>query len=123
MAYVTTERRTRGALAPQWSGWLAPVGLLLGAGLTFKDDVLLTMRAIVDWAQQAEGIREFIAEHWRHYRATLTPADMGFDGVEVVGVAVMAMALVGMLSRASSTRRHPAASRTTGPHAAADPLS
>ena len=122
MAYVTTERPTAGAVTPRWPGWLAPIGLLLGAALTFKDDVLLLMRAIVDWAQHAEGIRRFIAEHWRHYRATLTPADMGFDAVEVCGMVVMGVALVGMLSRVSSTRRRPGAIGTA-PNAAADSLS
>ena len=119
MAYVTTERPPTGTIAPQWPGWLAPAGLLLGAGLTFKDDVLLMMRAIVDWAQQAESIRLFIADNWRHYRASLTPQDMGFDAVEVFGMLVMGVALVGMLSRASATRRHPGA-RGTAADVAAD---
>ena len=118
MAYVTTERPD--AVTPRWPGWLAPIGLLLGAALTFKDDALLLMRAVVDWAQHAAAIRGFIAEHWRHYRATLTPADMGFDAVEVFGMVVMGVALVGMLSRASS-RRHPGAIGTA-PNTAADSL-
>ena len=125
MAYVMTERPAIGTVTPRWSGWLAAGGLLLGAVLTFKDDVLLVMRATLEWAQQAESIRLFIANNWRHYRATLTPSDMGFDAVEVFGMLLMGVGLVVMLSRAasrsSSHRRDPVATGTA-PNPAANSL-
>lgn len=85
-------------------GW--PVTLLvLGVLLTLKDDVFALLTVTLDWLQHAEGMRLLIASNWRNYRHTLTPTP-GADIAEMLGVVVIAVALVLMARRFKARASH-----------------